>query len=116
MQQIVDRVLGLGDGTRVCRARPLVPRAQGGAQSSRSSASAARASCALASTASLIDLGDEIVLDRTKPHDLDVVVDRIVLKEGVKGRLTDSVELALKIGEGRLLVDTSPSGERSRCG
>src|SRR4029079_13638226 len=52
----------------------------------------------------VVDLGDPIALDRSKPHDLDVVVDRIVLKEGVKGRLTDSVELALKIGEGRLLV------------
>jgi len=53
---------------------------------------------------SLIDLGDEIILDRSKPHDLDVVIDRILLKEGVKGRLTDSVELALKLGEGRLLI------------
>ncbi len=53
---------------------------------------------------SVVDLGDEIILDRTKAHDLDVVVDRLVMKEGVKGRLTDSVELSLKIGEGRLLV------------
>ena len=53
---------------------------------------------------SVVDLGDEIILDRTRLHDLDVVVDRLVLKEGLKGRLTDSVELALKLGEGRLLV------------
>src|SRR4029079_13204503 len=52
----------------------------------------------------VVDLGDPIALDRSKPHDLDVVVDRIILKDGVKARLTDSVELALKIGEGRLLV------------
>ncbi|MFT3764100.1 MAG: excinuclease ABC subunit UvrA [Minicystis sp.] len=45
-------------------------------------------------------------------HDLDVVVDRVVVKEGVKGRLTDSVELALKLGEGRLLVDTSTEAEK----
>src|SRR3984957_15066970 len=53
---------------------------------------------------SVVDLGDEIELDRARIHDLDVVVDRLVLKEGLKGRLTDSVELALKLGEGRLLV------------
>src|SRR6185369_13707847 len=42
----------------------------------------------------------------------DVVVDRVAVKEGVKGRLTDSVELALKIGEGRLLVDTSSEADK----
>ena len=47
-----------------------------------------------------VDLGDEIELDRNKAHDLDVVVDRIVVRDGVKGRLTDSVELALKLGDG----------------
>ena len=55
-----------------------------------------------------------------KAHDLDVVVDRLVLKEGLKGRLTDSVELALKLGEGRLLVqprDDEPfwMSERFAC-
>ena len=45
-----------------------------------------------------VDLGDEIVLDRNKAHDLDVVVDRIVVRDGVKGRVTDSVELALQAG------------------
>ena len=55
--------------------------------------------------------GDEIVLDRARAHDLDVVIDRVVLKEGLKGRVTDSVELALKLGEGRLLVDPGEGGE-----
>ncbi|NUO50549.1 MAG: excinuclease ABC subunit UvrA, partial [Polyangiaceae bacterium] len=56
-------------------------------------------------------LGDEIVLDGKKAHDLDVVIDRIVVKEGAKGRVTDSVELALKTGEGRLLVDPAEGSE-----
>lgn len=51
-----------------------------------------------------VDLGDDIALDRSKPHDLDVVIDRIVRKEGVRARIADSAELALKIGEGRLLI------------
>jgi excinuclease ABC subunit A len=54
----------------------------------------------------VVDLGDDIKLDRARAHDLDVVVDRIVLRDGIKGRVTDSVELSLKLGEGRLLVDT----------
>ena len=45
------------------------------------------------------------MLDRQRAHDLDVVVDRLVVREGIKSRATDSVELALRLGEGRLLVD-----------
>ena len=53
----------------------------------------------------MVDLGEDIELERTRSHDLDVVVDRIVVREGIKGRVTDSVELALKLGDGTLLVD-----------
>src|SRR6185295_11167665 len=48
-----------------------------------------------------------------REHDLDVVVDRIVVREGVKGRVTDSVELALKLGVGTLLVDWQDGSEPS---
>jgi excinuclease ABC subunit A len=58
-----------------------------------------------------LDLGDDIALDRGKAHDLDVVVDRIALREGIKTRVTDSVELALKLGDGRLLVDDLRGGD-----
>jgi excinuclease ABC subunit A len=53
----------------------------------------------------IVDLGDELRLDPRKPHNLDVVVDRIALREGIKGRVTDSVELSLELGEGKMLVD-----------
>jgi excinuclease ABC subunit A len=59
----------------------------------------------------MIDLGEDIELERTKSHDLDVVVDRIVVRDGVKGRVTDSVELALKLGDGTLLVDFQDGAE-----
>jgi excinuclease ABC subunit A len=51
------------------------------------------------------DLGGEIALDKKKKHDIEVVVDRLVMKEGLAKRLTDSVELALKTSEGVLVVD-----------
>jgi excinuclease ABC subunit A len=53
----------------------------------------------------MVDLGENIELESNKSHDLDVVVDRIVVRDGVKGRVTDSAELALKLGDGTLLVD-----------
>ena len=103
VQQIVDRVLALPDGARFSVLAPIARARKGELKLElerlrRDGFVRARVDGAV------VDLGDPIELDRTKPHDLDVVVDRIVLKEGVKGRLTDSVELALKTGEGRLLV------------
>lgn len=59
----------------------------------------------------LVDLGDELLVERSHAHDLDVVVDRVVLREGIKSRVTDSVELALRLGDGRLLLDDMQGGE-----
>ncbi|PIE06116.1 MAG: excinuclease ABC subunit A, partial [Sorangium cellulosum] len=53
----------------------------------------------------MVDLSEQAQFDSKQPHDLDVVVDRIVLRDGIKGRVTDSVELSLELGEGRMLVD-----------
>lgn len=53
----------------------------------------------------LRDLDDHIELEKNKKHSIEVVIDRIVLKEGVEGRLSDSLETALKLAEGRVMVD-----------
>lgn len=53
----------------------------------------------------LRDLDDHIELDKNKKHTIEVVVDRVVMKEGIESRLSDSLEAALKIAEGRVLVD-----------
>ncbi len=44
-------------------------------------------------------------LEKNKKHSIEVVIDRIVVKEGVAARLADSLETALKLGEGRVLID-----------
>ena len=53
----------------------------------------------------IVDLQDEIKLSKTKKHNIEVVVDRLVIKDGIQSRLTDSVETATKIGNGLLIVD-----------
>ncbi|MEG0450747.1 MAG: excinuclease ABC subunit UvrA, partial [Lysinibacillus sp.] len=53
----------------------------------------------------LRDLDDAIDLDKNKKHSIEVVVDRVVLKEGVAARLSDSLETALRLAEGRVIVD-----------
>ncbi|WP_106496686.1 excinuclease ABC subunit UvrA [Lentibacillus sp. Marseille-P4043] len=51
------------------------------------------------------EVTDEIKLEKNKKHSIEVVVDRIVVKDGIAGRLSDSIETALALGEGNLIVD-----------
>ncbi len=119
VQQIVDRVLGMAEGTRLSLLSPIA-RARKGELKLEIERLRRDGFVRARIDGSLVDLGDEIELDRSKPHDLDVVVDRLILKDGLKGRLTDSVELSLKLGEGRLLLqagDDEPfwMSERFAC-
>lgn len=59
----------------------------------------------------IVDLQDEIKLSKTKKHNIEVVVDRLVIKDGIQSRLTDSVETATKIGNGLLIVDVNSESE-----
>lgn len=52
-----------------------------------------------------VDLADKVELDKNKKHTIEVVVDRIVIKEDVQTRLADSLETALKLANGRVIVD-----------
>ncbi len=53
----------------------------------------------------LRDLDDNIELEKNKKHNIEVVIDRIVLKDGVESRLSDSLETALRLADGRVMVD-----------
>src|SRR5688500_15900216 len=94
VQQIVDRILAGGEGSRLSL---LAPIARGRKGELRLELERLRREGFVRARVDgqIVDLGDDIVLDKSRPHDLDVVVDRLVLKEGLAGRLTDSVELAL---------------------
>lgn len=51
------------------------------------------------------ELSEEIKLEKNKKHDIEIVVDRLVVKEGIEKRLTDSIENILKLSDGLLVVD-----------
>lgn len=53
----------------------------------------------------IYDVSEEIKLDKNKKHTIEVVVDRIIVKEGIEGRLSDSLETALKLSDGLVIVD-----------
>ncbi|MCU5595836.1 excinuclease ABC subunit UvrA, partial [Bacillus mobilis] len=53
----------------------------------------------------MLDVSEDIALDKNKKHSIEVVIDRIVVKEGIASRLADSLESALRLGGGRVLID-----------
>lgn len=53
----------------------------------------------------ILDLGEDIQLEKNKKHSIEVVVDRIVIKEDIETRLADSLETALGLGEGKVMID-----------
>jgi excinuclease ABC subunit A len=60
---------------------------------------------------SIRDLADEIALDKNKRHDIDVVVDRILIREGIRKRLRDSLEIAARLSDGLVKADLAEGGE-----
>jgi len=55
-------------------------------------------------------------LDKRKKHDVEAVIDRLVVKAGIRSRLTESVETALRIGDGQMIVSTVGGGETTNGG
>ena len=53
----------------------------------------------------MYDLSEEISIEKNKKHSIEVIIDRIVVKEGIAARLADSLESALKLGGGKVLID-----------
>ncbi|MFT4417006.1 excinuclease ABC subunit UvrA [Fredinandcohnia humi] len=53
----------------------------------------------------MLELSDDIELEKNKKHSIEVVIDRIVVKEGITARLADSLESALRLGEGKVIID-----------
>jgi len=58
------------------------------------------------------EIEDEIILDKKKKHGIDVVVDRLIIKNGVRKRLADSLETALKLGSGLVAIEAVGKEER----
>ncbi|MDX8360612.1 excinuclease ABC subunit UvrA [Cytobacillus sp. IB215316] len=53
----------------------------------------------------MTELTEDITLEKNKKHSIEVVIDRIVIKDGIASRLSDSLETALKLGEGKVIID-----------
>ena len=103
-QQIVDQLLELDEGTRFQILAPVVRGRKGEFVDLFQELSAKGYSRARVD-GELVQLTDPPKLGKQFKHTIEVVIDRLVVKEGISQRLTDSVETALKLAEGRVLAD-----------
>ena len=103
LDQILDRILALPEGSRFMVLAPVV-RAQKGMHE-KVLADAARAGYVRARVdGSLYDLSEKITLDKNKKHSIDIVIDRLILRPDLRPRLGESVENALSLADGRVHI------------
>lgn len=108
--EIIADILALGEGTRCIIMAPLVEH-QKGTHADRFKKLKAEGFVRVRVNGETTTIDDVPPLDKNRKHCIDLVVDRIVVKEGIRGRLADSVELALRYGNGRLVVEVPGQGE-----
>lgn len=101
--EIISDVLALPEGARALIMAPLVT-LQKGAHADKFKKLKAEGFARVRVNGTMHTLDEAPELEKNKKHSIDLVVDRLVIREGIRGRLADSVELALKYGEGRLMV------------
>ena len=109
VDQIVDTLMALPERTKIQLLAPIVRGRKG--EHVKILDNARRSGYVrVRIDGNLYDLSEEIKLEKNKKHNIEIVVDRLVIKEGIEQRLTDSVETVMGLTGGLLLVDV-PGGE-----
>ncbi|MBC2324020.1 excinuclease ABC subunit UvrA [Listeria booriae] len=104
IEQMVDRVLELPDKTRIQILAPIVS-GKKGAHKKTLEGIKKEGYVRVRIDGEMYDIGDDIDLEKNKKHSIDIVIDRIVVKEGITSRLFDSIESALRLADGYAVVD-----------
>ena len=105
VDQMVDQIMKLPERTRLQLLAPVV-RGRKGTHAKLLEQSRKSGYVRVQIDGSLYELSEDIQLDKNKKHNIEIVVDRLIVKEGIEKRLTDSIETVLNLAEGRLMVDT----------
>ncbi len=114
VSQMVDHILTLPAGTKLTLLSPMI-RGRKGEYKKELNQLRKEGFTRVVVDGTLRELADEIELDKKKKHDIDIVVDRIVVKEGIQRRLADSLETALHHAEGVVKISlTRPAATLSQ--
>ncbi len=110
VEEIVDSVLALPEKQRLQILAPIV-RAKKGQHKKIFEKIQKDGYVRVRVDSEVYDVSEVPELEKNKKHDIDIVIDRIVLKDGIRGRLFDSVEAALRQGDGYVKIDTMDGNE-----
>ena len=104
VDQMVDRIMSLPEGSKIQVLSPVVRGKKG--RHEKVIERARRSGYARVRVDGIqYDLSEEIELEKNNKHNIEIIIDRLVIKEGIEGRLADSIENAVKLAEGLLYVD-----------
>ncbi len=104
VDQIIDKVLEYEEGTRIQVLAPMVRRAKGTHKKLLEDIKK-EGFVRVRVNGELFELEEDIILDKNKKHTIEVVIDRLIIKAGIQKRLVDSVETALSLSGGMVLID-----------
>ncbi len=104
VDQMVDAVMALPERTKIQLLAPVV-RGRKGEHVKLFEQAKKSGYVRVMVDGSMYELSDEIKLDKNKKHNIEIVVDRLAVKEGIEKRLTDSIETTLKLADGIMTVD-----------
>lgn len=107
IDQIIDQIMTLDEGTRFLILSPVV-RGQKGRHEKIFADAKKSGYVRVRVDGNMYELDEDIILDKNKKHDIEIVVDRLVMRKDIRSRLSDSVESALSASDGYLLVVTVP--------
>jgi excinuclease ABC subunit A len=110
VQQIVDTVSKFKSGTKMHILAPLI-RGRKGEHKGVFNEIRKEGFLRVRVDGDVMSVDDKIILNKNKKHTIEVVVDRLIIKKDMHERLTESIELALKIGSGLILVNELPNKE-----
>lgn len=104
VDQIVDKIMSLDERTKIQIMSPIV-RGRKGEYVKELDGIRKSGYVRVRVDGSVYDLSEDIKLDKNKKHNIEVVVDRLVINEDIKSRLTDSIETATHLSDGIVLID-----------
>ncbi|GAA0567831.1 excinuclease ABC subunit UvrA [Caenispirillum bisanense] len=112
VSQMVDRIMEMGDGTRLYLLAPIV-RGRKGEYRKELRELQAKGFQRVKVDGELYEIDEVPALNKKVKHDIEVVVDRVVVKEGIESRLAESLETALDLTDGLAFAEDAGSGERT---
>ncbi len=104
VDQMVDQIMALPEGTRIQLLAPVV-RGRKGTHAKLFERSRKSGYVRVRVDGNIYELSEEITLDKNIKHNIEIIVDRLIVRPGIEQRLTDSVESVLHLAEGLLVVD-----------